>query len=126
MEEAYQVPSHSLVMDLVIGWKVLKSLHYSQPHLQRQLVAMQAVLIALQIDLQMDQRHCLEALATEEAAQMGAVPFEIASWREQHCKESLGMNLIDSENWIWILGGLGEAVEGVMTVGATLRRCRIP
>ena len=125
VEEAYQVPSHLLAMDHVIDWKVLKSLHYSQPRLQRQLVAMQAVLTALQIDLQMDQPHCLEMLATEEAAQMSSTPFEIASWREQHCKESLGMNLIDSVNWIWILDCLGEAVEGVTTAGATLHRCRI-
>lgn len=98
VEEAYQVPSHLLAMDLVTGWKVLTSLHYSQRHLQRQLVAMQAVLTVLQIGLQMDQPHCLETLATEEAAQMSSTPFEVASLRGQNCKKSLGMHLIGSEN----------------------------
>lgn len=98
VEEAYRVPSHLPVMDLVIGWKVLKSLHYSQRHLQRQLFAMQAVLIALQIGLQKGQPHCLETLAMEEAAQMSSTPFEIANLEEQHCKESLDMNLIGFEN----------------------------
>lgn len=43
VEEAYQVPNHSLATNLAIDWRALTSLHYSQWHLQRQLVGMRVV-----------------------------------------------------------------------------------
>lgn len=125
MEEAYQVPSHSLVMDLVIDLKALKSSHYSQRLLQRQLVGTQEVSVVHRIVLQMVQLHCFATPGMEEADHTLSVAFETVGLLKLNCKESLGIHSRDSENWIWNLDSLGEAVEVVMTAGATLHHCRI-
>lgn len=101
------------------------SLHYSPQPLQRQLVGMQAVLAALQIALLMVQPHCFAKLAIEEAGHTRSMAFETVGLSKLNYKENLGIHSRDSENWIWNLDFLAEAVEVVMTAGAALHRCRI-
>jgi hypothetical protein len=125
VEEAYQVPSHSLATDLVRDSKASMSSHCSQRLLQRQLVGMQVASAALRIALLMVQLHCFARLAIEEAGHTMSMAFEPAGLSKLNCKESLGIHSRDSENWIWFLGFLAEAVEGVMTADATLHHSRI-
>jgi hypothetical protein len=92
VEEAYQVPSHSLATDPVIDSMALMSLHYSQRLLQRQLVGMQEVSVAIQIALLMVQLHCFATSAMEEADHTMSVAFEPADLSKLNCKGSLGIH----------------------------------
>jgi hypothetical protein len=125
VEEAFPVPSHSLVTDLVIDSGALTSLHYSQRHPQRQLVGRQVVSTVLLVGLQMVQLHCFATPVMEGADHTMLMACETAGPSKLNCKETLDIHSHDSENWIWILGFLAGAVEGVMTAGATLHHCRI-
>jgi hypothetical protein len=125
VEEACQVPSHSLVTDLLIDSRALTSLHYSQQLLQMQLVGMQEVSAALRIVLLMVQLHCFATLAIEEAGHTMLMAFETADLSKLSYMENLGIHSRDSENWIWNLDSLGEVVEVVMTAGAILHHCHI-
>lgn len=86
---------------------------------------MRAVSVVLPIALLKARLHCFATPVMEEAAHTMSKAYETAHLSKHYCKASLDMHLVDSENWIWSLDFLEEAVEGAMIAGATPHHCRI-